>query len=910
MRKQVSSILAILLSVGLVAGCGSTGDNALSQGKANTQSSTNVTVNPGVAASSSQTGTVDVLANIKNKYAAATLDSQNEFNEPLYDLPNDYVFKFDCNEEAMRSIYYDAFGVYTTTEYENPNKYIHNCSICSLEDGQIVIEPGVVDTFYDIPESTITSDTDTYAAWKTEDDGTWGGLSKLYLIQKYDLQTGEKLAKPIITPFSIHHDVMSTTVKQKIDSNNNYYLEWMPVTGASAYLVYQINDDAFNLVFKTTETSATSENFFGQLTSDYWSDIVNQELEENGYDTTTVEKLNMNADLYRNKDSKFAVVAVKGGQTSGISNIVDTNELADRLPYQIADNNIEVTIANVNDMPVYVTMETVNGKTMQMLINYHGAYSKYEDDDSTTYYLYPTVYHTDLSPFRITIHGMPYSEFKAQAQQVADRQDKITATMPTEQVETEVNVPNVPDPEKETEHTETIIQETGVEPSTPGTTPDEPTTGQSTDEPTTGQSTDEPTTGQSTDEPTTGQSTPDEPTIGQSTPDEPTIGQSTPDEPTTGESTPDEPTIGQSTPEEPATPGQTTGSGEPANADELLAAVAVTVGNNLKLIQEKSGVNVDNIIFAESAIEEWMACCLMARSEVIPVPYSMFPESADVDGTVAKLVSMYRQNPTSGVINGIDYSYDYEAFLVSYADDTNDRLDKTVEELKKAQELANTVTAGLSTDYDKVVALNDYFCENASYDESSMSTDVDMSTLTQSFIDAHTPYGILCNNYGVCESYSEAMALSGRLSGLNVIIETGDLYGAGGHEWNRVNIDGNWCILDITNNDSDVVPNGLCNITDKMATELLIPDNYAYLFDASATNDAYEYYHMTDNYVESVSDLTDKLREQLTSGDAAHVRCSENITQDDVVSAAQQLYNEGFTISEGYYVYNIAVISK
>ena len=899
MKKQLSSVLAIVLGVSLLTGCGG-GQHArtvLPQSGTGVQSAQSSAGASNLLASSSPSGTVDVLSNIKNKYASAAADSENEFNEPMYNLASDYVFKFDCNEDALRSVYYDAFGVYTTIDYENPDKYIRNCATCTLENGQLVVEPSVVDKFYDIAESTITADTDTYGAWKTESDGTWGNLNKLYLIQKYDLETGAKLAKPIITPFSIHHEIESTTVKQKIDSNNNYYLEWSPVTGASAYLVYQIIDESFYLVNKTTDTQVSSDNFQGQLNSDKWSDIVNQELQENGYDITTIEKIVMNSDLHKNKDSKFAVVAVKNGKTSGISNIVDSNELADRLPYEIADDNIEVTINTVNDLPTYVTMTTVNDKTMQMIINYHGCTAKYENDDSTTYYLYPSVYRTDLSPFKITVHGMPYSEFKAKAQAVADRQDKITATMPTEQTDADVNVSNVPNEEEETGHTEQIIQETGIQPPAPSepATPSQPA------------APDQPGTG-SSEEP----ETPDEPGTGASeepqTPDEPGIGTSeepqTPDEPGTGTS--EEP----QTPEEPATPGQTTGSADDGTTSELFAEVANVINTNVNLLQQQSGVAIDNIVFAESPLEEWIAYCLLARSEYIPVPYSEFPEGADVEGTASKILSIYRQNPTSGMINDVAYSYDYETFIVSYADDTMDRLNKTVEELKKAQEVADSVTGGLSSEYDKVVALNDYFCANASYDESSMSTDVDMNSLTQSFIDAHTPYGILCNDFGVCESYSEAMALTGRLSGLNVIIETGDLYGAGGHEWNRVNIDGNWCILDITNNDSDVVPNGLCNITDSMATQLLIPDHQAYLFDATASNDSYEYYHMNNNYAESVTDLASKLKAQLDDSDAAYVRVGSGITEDDIVATAKQLYGEGYPLNEVYSMFNVVVFSK
>ncbi len=934
MKKQATSVLAFLLGISLVTGCGNqNGGDTLTRTNGDVKSaqpntvvsnlieSTNPSENAestesdgnngnagnasgnGIASDSADgSGTINVLANIKNKYASAAVDSPNEFNEPIYNLANDYVFTFDCNADAFSSVHDNVFGVYTTIDFENPDKYIRNCASCYLENGKFIVEPATVDNFYDIPESTLTADTDTYGAWKTESDGTWGGLNKLYLVQKYDLQTGEKLAKPIITPFSIHHDIESTTVKQKIDSNNNYYLEWTPVNGASAYLVYQINDDAFHLVSKTTDTKTSADNFMGQLHSNMWSEIVNKELQENGYDTTTSEKITMNADLHNHKNSKFAVVAVKNGQTSGISNIVDSNELADLLPYQVADNNMEITINTVTDIPTYVNMTTVNDKTMQMVINYHGCTAKFEDESSTTFYLYPTVYRTDLSPFRITVHGMSYDDFKATCDQVGERQDQITAKMPGENVETNVNVPNVPGQEEETGTTQKIEENTGVDPTTPSepTTPEEPT---NQVEPTDPEEPQEPGEFVSPEEPTN--------QVEPTTPEEPTdqVEPSTPEEPTdqVEPTTPEEPTnqVEPSTPEEPATPSQVTTN----STNELMNEVANAVNTNLTMLQDQSGVSIDQVLFAQSPLEEWIAYCLIARSEYIPVPYSEFPEGADVEGTASKILSMYRQNPTSGVISDIKYSYDYETFLIEYADDTNDRLNKSVEELKKAMEVANTVAYGLG-EYDCIVALNDYFCANASYDESSMSTEVDMNSLTQSFIDAHTPYGILCNNYGVCESYSEAMALAGRCAGLNVIIETGDLYGAGGHEWNRVSIDGNWCILDITNNDSELVPNGLCNITDSMATELLIPDKQAFLFDASAFTDSYEYYHVKGDYVESVTDLANKLKEQLNSDNVAHVRCGQGISEEDVTSVCQQLYNEGYNINEGYFVYNIAVLSK
>ena len=882
MKKKLHSIIPIALSISLLAGCGSasqTGDNAGSATN-NYPISADPTGVDSTILAGGPTGTINVLQNIQSKYLGAASESEYEFGEPIYNLPEDYIFAYDYDSAVMKDVLYnEIFAVYNTLDFDNPDILTHNYASCSIREGKLLVEPGVVDKFYDIPESTVTADTDTYDAWKTDRDGTWGNLNKLYLVQRYDLETGEKLEKPIVTPFSIQHDVASTTLKQKIDPNNNYYLEWTPVTGASAYLVFKIgyfyDRESYNLVAKTTDTQISSDVFQGQLDTDKWSDIVNKELEENGYDTTTSEKMYMNSDLHDTDSTKFAVVAVKNGVTSGISNIVDSYDLADLLPYKVADgNNLEITINNVTDLPTFVTMTTVSDKTMQMLINYHGCTAKAEDEDSTTIYVFPTVYHTDLSPFLITVHGMKFSDFADQSKQLGERQDEIIATMPTEKQETEIKVDNVPDKENEEETTEKIDKdrETGNETDNSEGSDEDNTEG--SDEDNTEGSDENNTEGSDEDN---------------------TEGSDGDNSEESGESTP---------------PSDETGKANQEKAEEFLAEVADEVNTTLNLLQQKSGVAIDDVIYARSPMEEWFASCLMARSEYIPVPYNMFPEAADVDGTVDKLFATYRQNPTSGIIYDIGYSYDYQTYVVSYADDTQDRLDKTAEELAKAKELADTVAGSKSSDYDKVVALNDYFCENASYDEGSMSTDENLETLPQSFIDAHTPYGILCNNYGVCESYSEAMALTGRLAGLDVIMETGVLYGAGGHEWNRVSIDGNWCILDITNNDNDLVPNGLCNITDNMAKELLIPDNEAFKFDASATTDAYEYYHVNENFVDNLSDLADKLKEQLTSDKVAHVRCDESISEDDFAAVAQELADEGYPLHEGYYVFNIAVLTE
>ena len=926
-KKFLSLTLSAFLAVGMLSGCGETVVTPIN--KSDVSESTDTDDDDNLIASNDLTsGAVNILTNINKKYASAPSNETSTFNNIIYDVPSDYTFSFDCNEKNMQSCYFDAFGVYTTPNFENSASYVRNCANVSLENGKIIIEPGVVDVFHDIEDDTITNDTNTYGAWKTESNGTWGSLNKLYLVQKYDLETGLKLEKPIITPFTVAHDIPSTTLKQKIDANNNYYLEWMDVEGASSYLVYKIENDAYKLVYKTKDTSATSDAFQAQLHSDYWSDIVNKELEENGYDTTVSKKLNMNSELHSGKDIGFAVVAVKNGETSGISNIVDTKEVADRLPYSLKENTMEITINNVMDMPTTVQMETVNGKTIDMVINYHGSSLKHEDETSTTLYLYPSVLNTDLSPFLITIHGMTFDDFMKDSTKLGERQDKLVNNISVPTTEPEINVTNVPDKEEEKKNSEIIEKENNISnnkttsnesPSNENLEDDKKDTdkkdteensgsvGQSAEESTptkeveeenkpssepSNEPSSEPSTDSSSESPVTEKENDVKPSEEVATEDK------TGEEPKE-EVASNEPSSDNTTSQEP--------SSSPVSDNEMFAATAEAVSHNLSLLEEKSGVKIDDIIYANSPMEEWIADCFIARSQYIPLPASIFPEANDMDTTVKKIGSMYRQNPTSGVLAELSYSYEYETYIITYSDETNDRLNKTVEELKKAKEVSQNVTGNLSSDYDKVIALNDYFCQNASYDTSSMSTDVDMLSLDQSFIDAHTPYGILCKNYGVCESYSESFVLTGRLSGLDVLAETGTIFG-GPHEWNKVKIDGSWCILDITNNDSDIVRNGLCNVSDAEASSALTPDGSCYIFDASANTDSFEYYRNNDAFASTITELEDKLTSQLDNNSTASVRYKAQVSQDELNQIAVDLYMKGYNISDGYSTFNVVVI--
>ncbi|MBQ7833750.1 MAG: hypothetical protein IJ336_09285 [Lachnospiraceae bacterium] len=165
-------------------------------------------------------GATDLLSHIKNDFAASELPE--DYNQPMYNLPIDHVFEFECCEE-IGNYPNEAFTVVDNTDFVNKGGMTFNWN--TYEDGKITVEPRGALYLDKNGSSNIN-------------DGTWGSLNVLYLVQKVDLTTGETLEKPIITPFTVQQPLQAPIISQGVDENNNYTISWEAVPGAVEYRVY------------------------------------------------------------------------------------------------------------------------------------------------------------------------------------------------------------------------------------------------------------------------------------------------------------------------------------------------------------------------------------------------------------------------------------------------------------------------------------------------------------------------------------------------------------------------------------------------------------------------------------------------------------------------------------------------
>lgn len=797
----------------------------------------------------------DVAANITS-FAGNSPDTGYVFTDPVYGVPIDYVFEFEASDEA-REFGIQSFAVYTSekdlaeaVEYYQENGEIkarNYGNVDTSEDGKIyVAPPGSID----ILEEGIK--------YPDIDHPSWGIYNRLFLAQWIDLETGEILDEPIVTIFSVDHGIDAPVVSQGIDDENYYTLTWEPIAGAEEYAVFSTLDDHLysyegsttDVSFNILESEAEQEAMllFAEFTDDYTGAVCNM-------------NYSIHSDVNSQFEKNYVVFAVSGDLLSGMSNYIDPSDIAGFVPYE-AFSTATYEIEKGSDVPVYSEVTMADDSKSQMLINYNGA-PIYELEDGSIY-IAAKFYNTNLQ-CNLKFTGITIDELKEYKDEIKERMEKEAAIIGgAHNPSLTTSLVPTADEDEKNEEVEEIINETIGNNDADTDDDDDDDIVEPGDDDDDDDEVVEPDDDDDDDDEVVEPGDDDDDVV---EPDDNDVS-------------------GPTTTVTPS--GYTT--------TELYGETLLLIDSVYKEYDIDTK-DLSKILYANNELEAYLAFALTARMEVIPVPTELFPESVDTEYLFGQFIEAYRQNPTSGLITGYKYVFEYESILVAYSEDTSDRLTKTKKEMDAAKNIANSVVDSSMSDEEKVYAINDYFCENASYDFDSMSTNVSIDDLSEEYLDAHNPYGILCNNYGVCESYSEAFAMTARNAGINAIMETGYLSG-GKHEWNKVMIDGKYYIVDVTNNDLDVLSNTLLLVSEDTAL-VLSADTYSFTFSAPATDDSKDYYKYVDRIASSDDEAISLLEEQLDEYGSGSVRMDYDITEEDMLRILKAVYEDGYDLN-GY----------
>jgi len=119
--------------------------------------------------------------------------------------------------------------------------------------------------------------------------------------------------------------------------------------------------------------------------------------------------------------------------------------------------------------------------------------------------------------------------------------------------------------------------------------------------------------------------------------------------------------------------------------------------------------------------------------------------------------------------------------------------------------LSETITAGISSDYEKARAIHDWVAGNIWYDADWIIGTSIVEKLPGEFNWSATC--VLRNNRGICTGYSNLAAALLRAAGIPARLMNG-LSGGGAHTWNEVFVDGRWINMDVQGDSKNYYQNG------------------------------------------------------------------------------------------------------
>jgi hypothetical protein len=141
----------------------------------------------------------------------------------------------------------------------------------------------------------------------------------------------------------------------------------------------------------------------------------------------------------------------------------------------------------------------------------------------------------------------------------------------------------------------------------------------------------------------------------------------------------------------------------------------------------------------------------------------------------------------------------------------------------------------------------------------------------------------------VCQSYAYTFDYLCELAGVDCIVVTGNMMGYLPHAWNKVEVDGEWLVIDVTNNEQSLgIEDFMFENPDAVAYALgYIEDDLYYTADDNvyhSTNVALSKYK--DCIITSTTELDTYIRENAKVGSSVEFLVTyEGFESDDVMAA-------------------------
>ena len=303
-------------------------------------------------------------------------------------------------------------------------------------------------------------------------------------------------------------------------------------------------------------------------------------------------------------------------------------------------------------------------------------------------------------------------------------------------------------------------------------------------------------------------------------------------------------------------------------------------------------INAEDRIYANSALSAFLAINMLAGNEHIDL--SDFPESANLELLWDTFSEAIYQNPLILHVAGARTFPGSNMLIVEY----RMPLDTIIYQQNAIRQIVPRIIAKIitedMTDLEKSIAINQFLVDTAEYDWDALDSaeQFNFQRVDPRYYDSFTAYGILINGVGVCAGYADAFKLLADEAGLESIVVTGYLEGFLPHAWNRVNINGQWHTVDVTNNANDYLYNIFLHLPDYAAGVVLVEDDrfvlseFVHRYRSISLDD--EYFYSTGRFFD-VDSIASELAERVAETGSATLRTDFNLDDDTFLDIIQEV---------------------
>jgi len=316
-------------------------------------------------------------------------------------------------------------------------------------------------------------------------------------------------------------------------------------------------------------------------------------------------------------------------------------------------------------------------------------------------------------------------------------------------------------------------------------------------------------------------------------------------------------------------------------------------------------INAEDRIYANSALSAFLAHNMLAGNETIDL--SDFPESANLELLWDTFSEAIYQNPLILHVAGARTFPGSNMLIVEY----RMPLDTIIYQQNAIRQIVPRIIAEIitedMTDLEKSLAINQFLVDTAEYDWDALDNaeQFNFQRVDSRYYDSFTAYGILINGVGVCAGYADAFKLLADEAGLESIVVTGYLEGFLPHAWNRVNINGQWHTVDVTNNANDYLYNIFLHLPDHAARIVLVEDDrfvlseFVHRYRSTSLDD--EYFYSTGRFFD-VDSVASELAERVAENGNATLRTDFNLDDDTFLDIIQEVvYLLGMDMIYGFH---------